>query len=53
MIQHFAERGGTTVLVSQPEPENGAEPAGAIHGLGKQTLHASTALSNKFLHLSW
>uniref|UniRef100_A0A383W008 N-acetyltransferase domain-containing protein n=1 Tax=Tetradesmus obliquus TaxID=3088 RepID=A0A383W008_TETOB len=33
MIQHFAERDGTTVLVSQPEPGCAADPADAIHGL--------------------
>ncbi|KAF6253297.1 acyl-CoA N-acyltransferase [Scenedesmus sp. NREL 46B-D3] len=35
MIQHFAERGETTVLVSQPGPgpEPGANSADAIHGL--------------------
>jgi hypothetical protein len=38
MIQHFADRGETTVLVAQPEPEGGAQPAGAIHGLGEQQL---------------
>eukprot|EP00882_Tetradesmus_deserticola_P032971 GHRQ01037622.1.p1 GENE.GHRQ01037622.1~~GHRQ01037622.1.p1 ORF type:complete len:257 (+),score=91.66 GHRQ01037622.1:355-1125(+) len=32
MIQHFAEQGGTTVLVSQPEPGQGVDTAD-IHGL--------------------
>ncbi len=38
MIQQFAERDGTTVLVSQPEPGCAADPADAIHGLGEQQL---------------
>jgi hypothetical protein len=38
MIQHFADRDGTTVLVSQPEPGCASDAADPIHGLGEQQL---------------
>jgi hypothetical protein len=55
MIQHFAERDGTTVLVSQPEPGYAAGTSDAIHGLGKQQLMmpATNTATVPHVRLSW